>query len=168
MTDKKIKYIVIHCSDSSFGNAKIITDWHKARGWRTIGYHYVICNGYPTTSKQFVPESDGLLENGRLIDNDNFIESPEIGAHVEGHNIESIGICLVGKGKYTKKQLVTLVKLLSNLLQTHKEVVNVDSVVGHYELNKDKSCPLINMKKFREWLKTNLNSSITLTFEKFL
>jgi N-acetyl-anhydromuramyl-L-alanine amidase AmpD len=168
MADKKIKYVVIHCSGSSFGNVKLITDWHKARGWRTVGYHYVIGNGYPTTTKQFVPASDGLLEKGRLVDNDDFIESPEVGAHVEGHNVESIGICLVGNGKYTKKQLVTLVKLLEELLQIHKAVVCVDSIVGHYELNPEKTCPIINMKKFREWLKSNMYLGGNLTFEKFL
>lgn len=168
MADKKIKYIVIHCSDSSFGNAKIITDWHKARGWRTIGYHYVIGNGYPNSSKIFVPAADGLLETGRPLDTDDFIESPEVGAHVEGHNVESIGICLVGKGKYTHKQLVTLVKLLEKLLQEHKAVVSVDSVVGHYELNLSKACPMINMAKFRDWLKSNLYTGGLLSFEKFL
>ena len=40
--------ITIHCSDSEWGNADVIDEWHKKRGWDGIGYHYVILNGYPT------------------------------------------------------------------------------------------------------------------------
>ena len=45
--------IILHCSDSEFGNAAIITKWHalpkpNGRGWSNIGYHYVnmLCQAY--------------------------------------------------------------------------------------------------------------------------
>jgi len=39
-----IKFIVVHCSDSRnhTHDAKVIDQWHKARGFNEIGYHYVI------------------------------------------------------------------------------------------------------------------------------
>lgn len=49
--------------------------WHKARGWNDIGYHYVIY-------------LDGTIAKGREID--------VIGAHCQGNNKDSIGICYVG------------------------------------------------------------------------
>ena len=42
---REIKKIIIHCSDSEFGDAALIDKWHKERGWTGIGYHYVILNG---------------------------------------------------------------------------------------------------------------------------
>ena len=38
----KLTNIIIHCSDSDFGDAQTIDLWHKQRGWKGIGYHYVI------------------------------------------------------------------------------------------------------------------------------
>jgi N-acetyl-anhydromuramyl-L-alanine amidase AmpD len=48
---------------------------HKQRGFRKIGYHYFI-------------RLDGTVETGRPLE--------EVGAHVEGHNANSIGICYAG------------------------------------------------------------------------
>jgi hypothetical protein len=42
---RKIDTIVIHQSDSAFGNAAVIDKWHRERGWSGIGYHWVILNG---------------------------------------------------------------------------------------------------------------------------
>jgi hypothetical protein len=77
--------IVVHCSATGpaadIGVAQI-TQWHKQRGFDTVGYHYVI-------------RRNGTLETGR--------RESEIGAHVRGHNANSIGVCLAGgvdaKGK---------------------------------------------------------------------
>ena len=54
---KENKKIVLHCSDSTFGNAAVITNWHIQRGWQTIGYHFVICNGH--LNKNFYNEKFG-------------------------------------------------------------------------------------------------------------
>jgi hypothetical protein len=36
---RAIKQIIIHCSDSEFGNVIQIDRWHRERGWKGIGYH---------------------------------------------------------------------------------------------------------------------------------
>ncbi len=50
--------------------------WHtRDRKWRAIGYHYLI-------------DRDGTVANGRPLE--------QVGAHVKGHNSNSIGIALIG------------------------------------------------------------------------
>lgn len=108
--------VVIHCSDSAFGNAALITKWHiKERGWDNIGYHYVILNG-KLSSMAFNGMFDGSIETGRPLDDDNKIEWDEVGAHVRGHNTTSIGICLIGKpGRFTPSQYTGLNMILNKL-----------------------------------------------------
>lgn len=76
--------IIVHCSDTRpdwMADAPLalkraeIDRWHKARGWNGFGYHWLI-------------DRDGKVINGR--------PETEVGAHVEGHNTGTIGICLVG------------------------------------------------------------------------
>lgn len=77
--------IILHCADTRpewlAGRPLVekvaeIRRWHvEQRGWRDIGYHWVI-------------DRDGALVPGR--------PETEIGAHVEGHNRGTIGICLLG------------------------------------------------------------------------
>ena len=82
---RDIRYGFIHCADTppemDIGAAEI-TRWHLNRGWRGIGYNYVI-------------RRSGLVEFGRDLDQDGDIWE-EIGAHVRGHNSRSLGICLIG------------------------------------------------------------------------
>lgn len=109
---REIDLILIHCSaspntDTLFRGApgtsqfrnpvQMIDLWHQKRGfkradeWRkrqngdlsAIGYHYVICRS-------------GLVLTGRHVD--------EIGAHAQGFNKKSLGICLVGIDQYTSQQ----------------------------------------------------------------
>ena len=141
---RKINKIIIHCTDSEFGNVRIIDNWHKARGWKGIGYHYLIGNAYPEYEnyKERIPavEHDGLILEGRPID--------QIGAHTLHHNLDSIGIALVGTNTFTRAQLHSLVKLLKMLLKQFD--LSIADVYGHYEFNSWKSCPNINMNFFRE------------------
>ena len=72
---RKISLIIIHCSavgPDRTSSAEDIDKWHKDRGFKCIGYHYVI-------------RRDGSIEPGR----------PEwmIGAHCVNHNKYSIGVC---------------------------------------------------------------------------
>lgn len=42
---RKINEIIVHCSATAEGKdytVEDITRWHKARGFKTIGYHYVV------------------------------------------------------------------------------------------------------------------------------
>jgi len=114
--------IILHCSDSFFGNAAIITKWHvlpkpDGRGWSNIGYHYLVLNGN-LSGKVFNKNYDGHIETGRPLDDDKIIEPFEYGAHTRGMNYNSVGICLIGQsGIFTKKQLRSLEYLLTGLRQ---------------------------------------------------
>jgi len=121
-----IEKIVLHCSDSPHGHgtgAEDIHEWHLARGWSGIGYHYVICE-------------DGALERGR----------PHYwkGAHVVGHNRNSLGICLIGIDTFTDPQWSTLTDLLRSLKMLYPGV----TIHGHYEFTNGKTCPNFNVKQF--------------------
>ena len=48
---REISKIILHCSDSEWGSASVIDQWHKERGWTEIGYHYVITNGQTEPKK---------------------------------------------------------------------------------------------------------------------
>lgn len=137
-----ITKIVIHCSATQNGKplrtktqtaAQRIDDWHKQRGFnrnpsnakafnphlRHIGYHFVI-------------DTDGTVETGR--------QEGENGAHVKGHNTNSLGICLVGGvsitgknyGRYTAKQWQALHQLLRKL-----EAKYPARICGHRDLSPD-------------------------------
>lgn len=117
--------IILHCSDSPWGNTAIITTWHLERNFRNIGYHFVILNGKisPTCELKWL---NGHIETGRPLD--------EEGAHTKGHN-DSIGFCLVGKSnKFTSQQIETC----HNLIKTLKVKYDIGEVEQHskYDLNK--------------------------------
>lgn len=129
---REIKYLVIHCSATKTNQKVTVADitlWHRQRGFNTIGYHYVIMQ-------------DGRIEAGRRLD------LP--GAHVEGHNSNSIGICYVGglnnnTGKpedtRTNAQKKSLVELLTVLKQTYPSA----QILGHRDFpGVAKACPCFN------------------------
>ncbi|WP_095075083.1 N-acetylmuramoyl-L-alanine amidase [Tenacibaculum jejuense] len=143
---RKITHIVIHCTATVSGrefSTKDIDLWHKKRGWKGIGYHYVI-------------KLDGTIEQGR----------PEykIGAHVKGHNRNSIGIVYVGglnkrlspKDTRNRKQKRALKSLLLNLKEKYPQA----EILGHRDFSRDinkngiiepfefiKACPCFDAQK---------------------
>jgi hypothetical protein len=141
------KGIIIHCSDSEFGSSITIDGWHRKRGWDNIGYHFVICNGF-VDNNLFLSCMDGAIERGRDIDKN--------GAHARGYNETYIGICLIGVKDFTPKQFDSL-KILVSQLQELYDIDN-DNIMGHYEVNENKTCPNIDMEWLREWLKEELNA----------
>jgi hypothetical protein len=107
--------VILHCSDSSFGNAIEINKWHLQRGFSSIGYHFVILNGKLTPTK-YNKFFDGIIETGRPIDDDSTLETDEVGAHALGWNGKSIGVCLIGlSDTFTIKQYKAVRELLLNL-----------------------------------------------------
>lgn len=129
---RKITEIIIHCSATPEGR-KVTTDqidrWHKERGFKKIGYHYVIY-------------LDGSIHEGR--------KEEEIGAHTVGHNANSIGICYVGgcakdgrtpKDTRTDAQKNALCGLLSELVKKYPNA----SIHGHREF-ANKACPCFDVK----------------------
>ncbi len=140
--------IVFHCSDSAFGNAALITKWHvTGRGWSNIGYHYVILNGW-LSSKLYNQKFDGHLETGRPLNDDPFWSKTEMGAHVKGHNFNSLGICLIGKsGNFTNNQLQAAFTLVYYLEKQFKQI----ELFQHSDLDKGKPfCAGLNMELLKE------------------
>lgn len=145
---RTITDIIIHCSASPFGNVETIRRWHvDEQGWSDIGYHYVILNCYPTseswTQEKPNPLTDGKLETGRPED--------VVGAHVEGHNQNSIGICLIGgrlSGGFTGRQLERLKELVRALRERYPDA----KVSGHKEWNSGKTCPNLDLNWLKKYL----------------
>lgn len=123
-------YIVVHCSATPNGrehDAADIDRWHRERGWLMIGYHYVI-------------KLDGTVETGRDVD--------VIGAHVKGHNAESVGICMIGTDEYTSEQYQSLYKLIKELQNRYPKAL----IFGHRDFDGvTKSCPGFDVV---EWMIT--------------
>lgn len=121
-----IKKIVVHCADTPVGmdiGVNEIRKWHtdpkpKGNGWKDVGYHYVI-------------RVNGTIEVGRAL--------TEIGAHVANQNADSIGICLVGRDKFTYEQYHNLCILLKSLMVQFK--LEPKDIFGHREFDKGKACP---------------------------
>lgn len=138
---RKIDRIVIHCSaspDNRDIGAEEIRQWHKSQGWKDIGYHWVI-------------RRDSTIEQGR--------KEFDIGSHVKGFNLSSIGICLIGEKDFDSAQLSALRGLLKALLLKYN--LKIPSIVGHYELDPGKTCPNILMPLFRTQLSSLLDPPFT-------
>lgn len=134
------EYIIIHHSATKEGDLESFRRNHKAKGWRDIGYHYVIGNG--------TYSGDGEVETGR--------SENESGAHcsTDGMNFKSIGICLVGNfdiDKPTPAQMEALERLCRDIIERHK--IPVSRALGHGEVTAT-NCPGKNfdMVAFRKRL----------------
>lgn len=141
---RKISEIIIHCSDSAFGDWKAIDEWHRARGWDSCGYHFVILNGIRKYAGAYAIEVDGYVERGRPL--------PIMGAHCYGKNQTSIGICLIGRDSFTSAQIFdTLPRLLVKTMEGFN--LEPKDVFGHYEFNDSKTCPNLDINEYRKYLK---------------
>lgn len=127
-----INEIIIHCSATKEGldfNVNDLRRWHKAQGWKDVGYHFVITR-------------DGTIEQGRPLE--------EIGSHTKGHNAHSIGIVYIGgldkngktKDTRTIQQKAALCDLLNKLCKKFPDA----TIHGHNEFAA-KSCPCFDVQK---------------------
>ncbi|MCB2117898.1 MAG: N-acetylmuramoyl-L-alanine amidase [Rhodobacteraceae bacterium] len=130
-----VREIVIHCSatrpawmEFATTTAKVaeIRRWHmQDRGWRDIGYHWII-------------DRDGTVRAGR--------DEAQIGAHVVGHNTGTLGICLIGghggsvddtfHDHFTDAQEVALRRLIREI----KGRTSIERISGHNQYAA-KACP---------------------------
>lgn len=135
---RRIDKIILHCSATPEGKdytVAQIRQWHLARGFSDVGYHYVIYR-------------DGSVHRGR--------PENQVGAHTTGHNPHSIGICYIGgceatknaKGDYppkdtrTPEQRAALVNLVAEMRRKYPRA----KVHGHNEF-ANKACPSFNVQK---------------------
>ena len=129
LTNQNVEFLIVHCSDTENNLSLQAIDIHKMHlnfGWNGIGYHKIILRS-------------GKIENGR----------PEywVGAHVKGINNISLGVCLIGRDKFTKRQFSSLEKILKKW----KKLYPLAEILGHRDsINTDKTCPNFDV---REWLK---------------
>jgi N-acetylmuramoyl-L-alanine amidase len=139
---RKVHKIIIHCTATPEGrevSVETIRKWHLKRGWRDIGYHFVI-------------SLDGKVNEGRPIE--------QTGAHTKGQNFDSIGIAYVGgveaerkDGKWiakdtrTPKQINALEETLCYLKILHPKAV----VYGHNDFSR-KACPSFDAREEYEWI----------------
>lgn len=137
-----VREIVVHCSatrpswlagKSAKAKAAEIRRWHmQDRGWRDIGYHWVI-------------DRDGTIVAGRAEN--------VVGSHVLDRNIGTIGVCLVGghgssendrfEDNFTTEQRRALLGLIADISTR----TPVNRVSGHNEF-APKACPGFNVPNF--------------------
>jgi len=135
---RTIKEIIIHCSATPEGKDFTVQDikrWHLNRGFRDIGYHYVIYR-------------DGSVHTGRPV--------AQAGAHCLKHNAHSIGICYIGglamngktpKDTRTEAQKVAIVQLLKDLHNRYPKA----TVHGHRDFAA-KACPCFDAQAEYKYL----------------
>ncbi len=124
-----VRYIVIHCSATrttqNYTAGQLVRD-HKARGFRTGGYHFYI-------------RRDGTRHQFRAL--------LEVGAHARPWNRCSIGICYEGgldaEGKSCDTRTAQQRRELCELISTLKGLFPHAEVVGHRDLpgTTPKDCP---------------------------
>ena len=118
--------IIIHCTATPPGmevSIPQLREWHRSRGFKTVGYHYVIL-------------LDGSVAKGR--------PASQPGAHCYGHNAHSIGVAYVGgldadgrpADTRTPEQKAAMLKLLTNLTMFYRCPIH-----GHHDYNAGKACP---------------------------
>lgn len=131
---RKIEEIIIHCSATPEGRKVTVEDideWHCKRGFKCIGYHYVIY-------------LDGSIHKGR--------DESVVGAHCSKHNAKSIGICYIGgcekvdkklkpKDTRTPEQKASLIELIQELAERYPNA----TLHGHNEF-ADKECPCFDVQ----------------------
>ena len=122
------KYIILHHRAGN-GDAESIHAGHLSQGWTGIGYHFYV-------------RKDGSIYRGRPIET--------IGAHCQGQNSYSVGVCFEGNFEaetMTAAQLKSGLALVSYL----KELYPGAEVKGHRDFNSTacpgKKFPFDEMKK---------------------
>lgn len=112
---KLTKIVVHHSATARHTTVEAIRASHKARGWHDIGYHFIIT-------------SEGAVHAGRPVE--------LAGAHALRHNIDSIGVCVIGDNTQPGKgwnptQIAALKNIVRTLLSYYPTITNV---LGHRDL----------------------------------
>ena len=126
-----------------------IRQWHTAKGWKDVGYHYVVT-------------LDGTVQEGRSVNLD--------GAHSKGQNQDSIAVCYIGgltKSGKTPKDTRTepQVYALHNLLTDLRKLYPKATIHGHNEFSS-KACPSFDVQSEYYYLNNNTVKSETMADQK--
>lgn len=130
-TSRSISEIIVHCAATPEGKnftVEQIRDWHvNGRGWKDIGYHFVIY-------------LDGSIHAGRPVE--------QVGAHCLNHNQHSIGVCYIGgctaEGKKAKDtRTPAQKKVLLELLTELRSIYPKARIHSHSDF-ANKACPAFN------------------------
>ena len=134
---RKLTRIILHCTATPDGrhvDVATIREWHRKRGWSDIGYHFVIY-------------LDGSVHNGRPVE--------KVGAHVSGHNADTIGVVYVGGTDAAGKAKDTMndaqETAFVNLVASLRDKYGALTLHGHNEYAA-KACPSFNVKQKFGWL----------------
>jgi peptidoglycan hydrolase-like protein with peptidoglycan-binding domain len=124
---RRVDRVFLHCSASdvpAHDSVAVIREWHLARGFSDIGYHFFI-------------HKSGQIEAGRNIELTPAAQS--------GNNTATIAICLHGlkKENFTTAQFDALRSLA---LEIDKQYLSKISFHGHCEVSA-KACPVFDYKK---------------------
>lgn len=139
---RPLKEIIVHCSatrpnwmDGKSAAAKMreIKLWHmRDNGWSDIGYHFVI-------------DRDGTVVPGRPLE--------RVGAHTQGRNTGTVGICLIGgfgtaatdafDENFTASQDRALRALIADLQRKYGKL----ALSGHNQWAQ-KACPGFNVPQW--------------------
>ena len=130
---RKINLIVIHCSATRCDKPfpfDALDACHRARGFNGCGYHYYVTR-------------DGHLHVGR--------SEYKSGAHAEGFNAHSLGICYEGgldERGYPADTRTNLQKAaMAALLRALKQDYPKAQILGHRDLpGVNKDCPCFDAK----------------------
>lgn len=130
---RTITLIIIHCSATPEGRSLSFEECRRDhimhRHFRDIGYHFYITR-------------DGTVHDGRPIE--------KVGAHCEGHNSHSIGICYEGgldaNGKPADTRTEAQRKALKSLVERMHSLFPKALIVGHHNLNPRKACPCFKVE----------------------
>ena len=131
LVPENVTDIIVHCTDTECTSAvtlDTINSWHIARGFKCIGYHFVI---YP----------DGVCKVARPLQ--------LRGAHAVMYNHCSVGVCYVGgrvhgnpKDSRTFAQKISLAECFGYII---RHFPNVDKIIGHNDVSA-KLCPCFDAK----------------------
>ncbi|WP_099192248.1 peptidoglycan recognition protein family protein [Tepidibacter mesophilus] len=150
-------HIVIHHSATDTGDIESFRRYHISKGWRDVGYHYVI-------------NKEGSLQKGR-VENDTAAACKEAKMNYKG-----IHICLTGNfDNYepNNNQFATLIKIVNDIMKRHN--IPTNNIKKHTDYAHYKSCPglkfpwtrFINIMKGEIKMEDNdLTSAINKLVEK--
>ena len=132
---REINKIIIHCSDTKDSGTvswTAIEKYHKeTMGWSDIGYHFGI---------EEVNWSDPNYKYVSIIGRPWYLP----GAHCEGQNADSIGICFVGSYETEEPQNDRLIFGIKRVIIPVMKLFNlgIDNIFFHRDFSSHgKTCP---------------------------